>query len=124
MLYRRNQIDVIFAPSNGLLKITTVRHWQTGERTIILTFFREMHFEKVATRITDYLLPATKHYRTLKHLLHYQTPHWSRDNHKWSFCISTTTPWNALQTNSWLLCLPPDLFPRLYLGSSYLTRKQ
>ena len=73
-----------------------------------LTLFRGMHFGEVATKITDYLVPATNHHRTRRHLLCYQTPHWNSHNHKRSFFISTATLWNALPTNSRLLCAPPD----------------
>ena len=73
-----------------------------------LSIFRAMHFNEVATEISDYIAPYQQtSLHTRRHTQQYQTPHCRTKAHQNSFFISTEKLWNSLPLTSFLLVGPP-----------------
>ena len=73
-----------------------------------LGLFRAMHFNEIATTITDYISPlsATSGF-SRRHEMQYHIPHCNSLHHQNNFFIKTAKAWNQLPVSSNLLVAPP-----------------
>ena len=73
-----------------------------------LGLFRAMHFNEIATTITDYISPlsATSGF-SRRHEMQYHIPHCHSLHHQNNFFIKTAKAWNQLPVSSNLLVAPP-----------------